>query len=437
MKKIFGLLTISTVIFLLGCFSDKKSPTSPDLSNLVITDDCDNPPALSFNLAPAALIPIEGQDQSFTFLGENGAQLIVDDLTSEELLCALETSDETKALFSEVEQLIIDGKKSEARNLLSTLLAAGKLSTKAINKTKHTNYYFSNERQKVRELLRAAGYDIEAGGDGGSYMDQARTNYSTWANANINNTTSIKELLKIAAEAQLLGIDDLSDEAIEKATEIAKQELEEKLESFDPCTASSEEAGDLLDQLAKEMILTGEQGDNYEKTLKKAGEAFIKNGKNKDAVQQIFGDNIEDPVCSYAFEWTRTVSDGWTFQGEGSSCDGINWEGSVALSGVNSAGASVNSSGEFIFAIAEGTDTAYTTVPTAGVMVVDGNALSFTDPLPMNFKFLKDDLQAEITIASDGSGSMPTPIGDIVFASVYTTEPNFMVDLLENPDCSD
>lgn len=431
-----GALSTLFIIILSGCSSEEENnPADPDLSNFVVTDECDNPPALSFNIQPATLIPVEGQDQTFTVLGQSNAQKIADDLTSEELLCALDISEETAQVFKEVEQLINDGENSEARNLLSTLLDARKHVEKVNYQTNYTNIESSAERQKVRELLRAAGYDIRAGGDGQSYLNQARSTYTTWATSNINNATSVKELLKIAAESQLLGLDDLSDSAVAKAIELVKKQLEEKLNSFDPCSASNEEAGDLLDQLAKEIILTGEQGSNYNKTLEKAGQAFIKNGKNEDAVKQTFGEYIEAPVCSYVFEWSRTVSDGWTFQGSGSSCDGINWTGSVTLSGVSASGASMNSSGDFVFAIAEGTNTGYTTVPTTGAMTIDGNSLSFSDPIPMQFVFLKDDLQAQITMASDGSGRMTTPAGEIAFASIFTVEPTFTVDLLNNPDC--
>ncbi len=432
---ILGALSTLCIITSYSCSSADKDNPDPDLYNFVVADECDNPPELSFNLQPATLIPIEGQDQSFTLLGESGAQTIVDDLTSEELLCALDISDETALVFEAVEQLIIDGKNSEARNLLSTLLDALKLAVKVNYETNSTDIESSAERQKVRELLRAAGYDMKAGGDGQSYLNQARDKYTAWATSNISNATSIKELLKIAAEAQLLGLDDLSDSAIAKTTEIAKMQLEEKLNSFDPCSATNEEAGDLLDQLAKEMILTGEQGSNYNKTLEKAGQAFIKNGINEDFVKQTFGEYIEAPVCSYLFEWSRTVSDGWIFKGNGSSCDGINWKGSVTLSGVNTSGGSISSSGDFVFAIAEGTNTGFTTVPTAGVATFDGNPLSFSDPIPMQFVFLKDDLQAQITMASDGSGRMSTQVGDIAFASIFTSEPIFTVDLFKNPDC--
>lgn len=422
---ISGVLSALFLILLFGCSSEEEgNPAGPDLYNFVVTDECDNPPVLSFNIQAATLIPIEGQDQSFTLLGESGAQAIVDDMTSEELFCALDISDETALVFKAVEQLIIDGKNAEARNLLSSLLDAHKHAVES-----------SETRQKVRELLRAAGYDMKAGGDGQSYMNQARSNFTSWATSNINNATSVKELLKIAAEAQLLGLDDLSESAMEKARDLVKKQLEEKLNSFDPCSASKEEAGDLLDQLAKELILTGEEGSHYNETLNKAGQAYIKNGINEELVKQTFGDDIEAPVCSYAFEWSRTVSDGWTFMGSGSSCDGINWKGSVTLSGNNTSGASVNSSGDFVFAIAEGTNTGFTTVPTTGALIIDGNSLSFSDPIPMQFVFLKDALQAQIKMASDGSGRMSTPVGDIAFASIFTPEPSFTVELLKNPDC--
>jgi hypothetical protein len=433
MKKLILLLGLLLMTVLFNCTSEKKNPSGSIFTPLNVTDACDNPIGLNFNVEVASLIPIPKEDLTFENLGLSGAESLVNNLKSEETFCTLDISDEIKSLFQEVEQLITDGKNSEARNLLKTLLGTGKFIVNTNSKLNHTKYFLSDVHQKVRELLRAAGYDQNAGGDGESYMDQARNDYSNWGGEAIKNAT-VKELIKIAGEAAILGLDDLKDSALNKALEKIKNDLIEKIKSFDPCTATLDDGKELLETLAKEELLGG-RSDSHQEVLDKLGQSAIKLGADTQVVHQHLGDHIEAPTCSFMFEWNRTVSDGWIFVGEGYSCDGINWEGTVNLSGTNSTGASISSNGTFIFATAEGSNSAQTTIQTSGTMTISGDALSFTDPLPMNFVFLKDDLQAEITIASDGSGSMPTPAGPIPFASVFTTEPKFQVDLTENPDC--
>ena len=149
------------------------------------------------------------------------------------------------------------------------------------------------------------------------------------------------------------------------------------------------------------------------------------------------GPDLNPQSDGFVFEWSRVVSDGWIFAGEGSSCDGISWTGTVTLSGVNSSGASVNSSGTFSFVIPDGSTTGQTTILTSGTMIVDDNILTFTDPLPMIFELSENTMQAEISIASVGDGLLNTPIGPITFASVFVTESNrtFVVILTDNPNC--
>lgn len=432
------MISILLIIFTFSCSSEDKNPTGFDENQpFSISDACDNPQGLNFHISEASLIPIPHEDLTFENLGLPGAEALADELMSEDGFCSLAISSSSENIFKQVEELILDGKNSEARNLLATLLGNGKVIVPSNRNVANSLSFLSNDRQKVRDLLRAAAYDQRAGGDGQAYINDAQGVYSAWAEGYIPGAT-VEEALRIAAEAQLLGLDSLSDLALDKALELVQNDLVNAVNSFDPCTATVQDVDELLKKLAREQLLTGEQGNEYNNVMELAGQAMIKNGGNPEATKQIFGEWIEDPVCNgFKFEWTRTVSDGWTFVGEGSSCDGINWEGSVALSGTNSTGASINSSGIISFIIPDGSNVTQTTVPTSGTLTVDDNTLSFTDPLPMIFVFLESEMQAEITIASDGSGVLATPAGSIPFASVWTTDPRFNVILIRNSNCNE
>lgn len=434
----FITISILLLIFAFSCSSEDKNPTGSDKNQpFSISDACDNQIELSFYVTEASLIPIPREDLTFENLGQPGAEALADELMSEDGFCSLAISSSSENIFKQVEELILDGMNSEARDLLATLLGNGKIIVPSNRNVANSLSFLSNDRQKVRDLLRAAAYDQRAGGDGQAFINDAQGVYSTWAEGYIPGA-SVEEALRIAAEAQLLGLDSLGDLALEKALELVQEDLVNTVNAFDPCTATVDDVDDLLKKLAKEQLLTGEPGDEYDNVMESAAQAMIQNGVNSDAVRQVYGEWIEDPVCDgFKFEWTRTVSDGWTFVGEGSSCDGINWEGSVALSGTNSTGASINSSGTISFTIPDGSNVTQTTVSTSGTLTVDDNTLSFTDPLPMNFVFLESEMQAEITIASDGSGSLVTPAGPIPFASVWTTDPRFNVILIRNSNCDE
>jgi hypothetical protein len=434
-KIYFITIGILLLIFAFSCSPENKNPIQSEPQTFVITDKCDNQTGLSFYITEASLIPIPREDLTFENLGQTGAEELADQLMSEDGFCSLAISSSSESIFKQVEQLILDEKNSEARNLLATLLGNGKAIVPSNRNIPNSLSFLSNDRQKVRDLLRAAAYDQKAGGDGQAFINDAQGVYSTWAEGYIPGAT-VEEALRIAAEAQLLGLDSLSNLALDKALELVQNDLVNAVNSFDPCTATVQDVDELLKKLAKEQLLTGEQGGEYNNVMELAAQAMIKNGANTEATKQIYGEWIEDPVCDgFKFEWTRTVSDGWTFVGEGSSCDGINWEGTVALSGTNSNSASINSSGTISFIIPDASNVIQTTVSTSGTFTVDDNTLSFTDPLPMNFVFLETEMQAEITIASDGSGSLVTPAGPITFASVWTTDPRFNVILIRNSNC--
>ncbi len=431
------MIIVPMILIVFGCSSEDKNPTDPELQSFVISDECENPISISFNIEEASLIPIPKEDLTFENLGLDGAETITEELMSEDGFCSLDISPSFLAIFTQVENLLNEGKNTEARSLLSTLLDGNTSKYDQVNNIKLTSSFLADVRQKVRDLLRAAAYDMKAGGDGLAYMDDARSTYSTWAEGQLTEAT-IQEALRIAAEAQLLGIEGLDEDAIDKAKELALKELNDTIESFDPCLKSVNDVDDLLKKYAVVLLLGAGDNSNHNTIMELAAQSMINNGANSEAVRQVYGDWIEDAVCDgFAFEWTRTVSDGLTFTGQGSSCDGINWEGTVLLSGVNGSGASINSSGSYSFTIPDGSNLSQTTVLTSGTMLVDEELLNFTDPLPMIFTFMENIMQAEILIVSDGSGLLTTPIGPINFASVFTTEPTFIVILGRNSNCNE
>lgn len=127
-KIYFTTTSILLIIYAFSCSTEDSNPTVfDDTQPFSISDACDNPLGLNFHISEASLIPIPREDLTFENLGLTGAEALADELMSEDGFCSLNISSSSQVIFTQVEQLILDGKNSEARNLLATLIVNGKV----------------------------------------------------------------------------------------------------------------------------------------------------------------------------------------------------------------------------------------------------------------------------------------------------------------------
>lgn len=398
-------------------------------------DICSTTPDLGFDLVAVADLPVLNDDLTFGTLGIEGAQALALDLTPTGGFCSFDVSPAVQTVIDEAENLIATGQNAAARVLLATLLQTDGADT-GVPKLINVKLPGADEtRQRMRDLLVAASADQDAGGTGEDFQENARDVFTEWVFGEQDPLAkaTLEEALVITAEAQLLGIEDVESEGSERATKLADDSLNEFLLAFNECTPSIEFIRGLLGSLSTAMALGVNTGDSFQSIFRVIAQASLRLGVDPDLVEQLFGKDIPEPVCSARFTFSRSVSDGATLSGEGSMCGGGLWQGTVTLSG---GPGPISSSGEFTFTIFAGDDGAETTIPTSGTF----ERYSFTDPLHMTFIHHAETQTADIRIFSAAfvggvGGTIFTDIGPILFLSVFMPDPWFTVDLLPNPDC--
>jgi len=227
-------------------------------------DPCSGPlPTEHFDLDAAAEIPTLGADGQASTLGPEEAAIILGELTaSADSMCALEVSPRIQEAIEAVRAAAAQGDRDEVRRLLEQLIRVDLQAAGSPIKS-FRNSYAPEDRQKSRDASAAA---AEAQAQGESDLaeeasEQARQHYTNYATTAIPATDDVGALLTIAAEAQLLGLDDVAFDAIEKATEILEMELEEVAARYNPCRPTREEFRELATATARVQLIGGDASE--------------------------------------------------------------------------------------------------------------------------------------------------------------------------------
>lgn len=221
-----------------------------------------SPESTLFDLQAASVMEILIGDDKVEELGMDGAQTLANNLFSvEETFCGLGIPEALLSDLEEIQALYESGEDLQADELLDDLLQAveeeeysevraGKVSAPSAQAGG------ASVRRKVKNFLDIAGRAEYWGNDEKAQdaLQAATDTYEKWAGEAVD-TASIKEALRIAAEAQLLGLDGLGDEAIERARELAELDLEKEIMRFEPCKSTKEDTGRLLDTAARAQLL--------------------------------------------------------------------------------------------------------------------------------------------------------------------------------------
>ncbi len=271
-SKYLAFILIS--FFMASC---APSPTTPDLTsanNNASTaeyDLCDQPQDLAiFDLQAASVMQILIGENELGLLGEDGAADLANELlTLDETFCGLDVPAELLEVLDEIQILIDSDRETEADQMLDDLLIeieSGKFSAGVMYKTAAPGLQQggAKTRRTVRAYLIVAARAQYWGNDDkfDRFMDAAKDTYSKWA-AEAIESASVEEALRIVAEVQLLGIEDLDQEALERARDLAELDLAGELDLFEPCSASKEDTGKLIDAAAR-AILLGAETDPYD-----------------------------------------------------------------------------------------------------------------------------------------------------------------------------
>ena len=295
------------------------------------------------DLNAAAQTPTLNPDFSTGTLGLVGAEtLVASFFTPEDTFCGAALPGETQEMLTQIDKLIEDGNVDEARQQLEDLLrdyppqagtngSLGVLASVVRILDKEQTYRFVKTF-----LISAARFQVLGMEDlANEALDEARDTFSEWAEAAIESTSDIKELLSIAAQYQLLGdMEGLDQDAIERAADLAEKKVLDLLRNFNPCEANQDQITEILQALAMSQALSGYDQGSTEIVLE-ALETVRKNNKAKAEGKSI-------PECEGA--WVVELDGnygGFEVDFSVRSCDGIHWKGEHTHKGSMLGGASV------------------------------------------------------------------------------------------------
>lgn len=229
-----------------------------------------SPEGSLFDLQAASVMRILIGDDEFGELGMDGAEEIADALYSPmDSFCGLSSSEELLSNLEEIQGVYDSGDLDQADELLLNLLEAiddDQFTEDGSGKVAALLFQTGAARTRriVKNYLDVAGRAAYWGNDekADTALQAAVDTYSTWA-ADAVDTANIKEALRIAAEAQLLGIDGLDDQALERAHDLIALDLAGERKSYKPCSATKADTKRLLDTTAKALLL-GVEVNTYE-----------------------------------------------------------------------------------------------------------------------------------------------------------------------------
>ncbi|MEJ5314806.1 MULTISPECIES: hypothetical protein [Anaerolinea] len=242
------------------------SASSPSQS-MAFTHPCSTPfffPREVTHLAhmPFALQEIENQPSQLIPLGEEQAKAIAELLKPGNSLCQTPHSSETTGTLEKARQLHQQGKDKEAQILLMT----------ASQKSKSNE----NWRVTVKERLDFAEAMAEVGGNPQEILSLATQLAQNGIEKELNalstslsegnqsspikpDTSGIREVLSLAYDARILGLNTVEAQANRLATQMGEQMLAAELEDFDPCHSDKSAVVRLLNAEGQAYLL-GVQG---------------------------------------------------------------------------------------------------------------------------------------------------------------------------------
>lgn len=210
----------------------------------ISADRCATPPALVFDTSTASSAPALNcfagcLRMSIGKLGKNGADTLAANLQSTNTFCALPVSPDTASLIQQANEQRNQKNDNGALDLLRSVLTPNPDSTTA---------------QIARDALALAGAAQTAGGNPQLWIDPAarlfQDNFSTSLSAADRDAT-----LRLAQEAALLGLTVQKDQALNRARQIATDEMNTGVADFVACGASQKATENVLQQVQIAALL--------------------------------------------------------------------------------------------------------------------------------------------------------------------------------------
>lgn len=248
-------------------------------------------------------------------LGSDGAYAVGEGLI-DAWICDLEVTPEVIALFErlsdepgseipieQIMEIVTGGSESDAGSL--DVLSPGDL------------------MQLARDFIYAAGLAEQVGNldRSAAFKDQAADVFGAYAEIMLNDTTDVAVLMDTMAMAQLLGLDELSDDLSTRIGELLEKKLSDAATLFNPCTTDPNIVRIYVEALKRARIWDQLAGDGRFET-------WID-------VQERRAQGEPVPECEGAIFAEVVPLEGWdgTLDVMLSTCGFTRWTGRVTASG--------------------------------------------------------------------------------------------------------
>jgi len=297
-------------------------------------------------LANAGMVDLEAAQQLLDDVGASASGIdglagLLDE-SSPPGFCDAEVSPSVQAVIDEVEQAAAAGDVEKAKQMLQDLMASGLSSwapwSEGILAAPPPGH---DHRRQAMDLMMVAGWEMRLGDDAAAReaKDLAKDEFETYLQGDDDHEGAIDEavkagdekaLLKLAAQARLLGLDDAANDAIDETAKLAKKKLEKMIDEFDPCNASQEDFNRFMKAFAQAILLglTSEGGDYA--IANELVFDYVDLERYREGKPLLPGTEV--PLCGGRVHAEYAVP-GWSggLTVDLSSCEGVTWTGTVAL----------------------------------------------------------------------------------------------------------
>lgn len=250
--------SISFCILVITAFALAQCGPPPATPRAAYEGPCTGGQSLAFNIDKAAesSFGVTFSDEApakLTGLGMETAQKMADELQPGGTICSLSVSAATQAIIAEANRQAESGKRAEALKLLSQHLRRLTATAGAVHLVK-LSAQDQNWRQDARDILGMGEVAYDLGGDPTPFHDAAQSLVSQHGQQELMEA-SLLDALRIEADAQLFGLEDLAQQARERIDGIATEMIDTAIEDFDPCSADRRAVVDLLNTEAQATLL--------------------------------------------------------------------------------------------------------------------------------------------------------------------------------------
>ena len=260
-QALWVVVTTCLAGLLVGCGGGGNSPQPASGSGAGAAKSAKAPlcapgTTLPFDYKKAANV----KDADGKAIGADGASKAIGELGESDSVCTLAVSADTQKVIDDAHALVQQGRKTEAKALVDSettrviaLPSAGavRFGTRGMGLAATDKDKID---QKVRDLVGLGGAAQDAGDDGARQLAEAQALYGPKLEERLKSA-DWQEAIRIAAEAEKLGLDDLQKRAIAKGkSEIAKM-ADDARKNFDVCLSTDAQMKKIVTLLALAQLL--------------------------------------------------------------------------------------------------------------------------------------------------------------------------------------